>query len=111
MSTKKKANSVDAKTYLTKKFGSLTLGRAIRALRMSEETSQTDFAEILGVSRQYLCDLEADRKAVSVAKAAEFAKLLNQPAMLFIELAIQDELSRYELPFQVTVSEGRKKRA
>ena len=110
MSTKRRKNLLDADDHLTKELGVLTLGEAIRSLRMCEEVSQTAFAEKLGVSRQYLCDLENGRKPVSVSKAADFAKKLRQPRELFITLAIQDELERYSLPYKVSL-EGKKKSA
>ena len=107
MSTRK--SGIDAEQYFKLTLGRLTLGEAIKALRLSDEISQTDFAEKMGVSRQYLCDLEAGRKAVSVAKAVEFAKKLKQPKELFVTLAIQDELERYHLPFVVSLAEKKRK--
>lgn len=103
--------AADAALFLEKNFGRLSLGRTIRSLRVCDEISQTDFAETLGVSRQYLCDLEAGRKSVSVARAAELAKVLGQPTELFIELAVRDELARSDLWFDVTITEVRRKRA
>ena len=84
--------SISAKKYLEKKVGKLTLGMAIRSIRLSEEESQTAFAEKLGVSTQYLCDLEHNRKVVSPKKAKEFAEALGHSIEQFIALAIQDSL-------------------
>lgn len=102
-------NTVDAEKHFKAKLGRLTLGEALKALRLSDEISQTEFAEKLGVSRQYLCDLEAGRKPVSVAKAAEFAKALKQSKEVFITLAIQDELERYKLPYIVSLAEKKRR--
>ena len=113
-STDRKKRSVvriDAQTFLASQLGPLSLGEAIKAIRLADEISQTEFAAMLGVSRQYLCDLENNRKPVSVAKAAKFAKKLQQPPEVFITLAIQDELTRYKLPFIVNLAEKKRQSA
>ena len=83
--------TIKAKEYLEKE-GRLTLGRTLRSIRLCEEESQTNFAKKLGVSTQYLCDLEHDRKTVSPKKAKNFAVILGYSQVQFIALAIQDSL-------------------
>lgn len=83
---------INAKKYLEKISGKLTLGRAIRSIRLCEEESQTAFAKKLKVSTQYLCDLEHNRKNVSPKKAKKFAEILGHSPEQFIALAIQDSL-------------------
>lgn len=72
----------------------LTLGNLIWSIRMCDEMNQVDFAKKLGVSRQYLCDLEHGRKSVSPKKAKKFAKKLGHSEKQFIALAVQDALER-----------------
>jgi len=84
--------SINARHYLEKLVGRLTLGKAIRSIREGEEERQIDFAKRLGVSKQYLCDLEHNRKIVSAKKAKEFADILGYSAEQFIALALQDSL-------------------
>ena len=86
--------TINAKTYLEKENGRLTLGRTLRSIRLGEEESQTDFANKLDVSTQYLCDLEHDRKIVSAKKAKHFAEVLGYSQEQFIALAIQDSLEQ-----------------
>jgi predicted transcriptional regulator len=43
-----------------------TLGQVVRSLRECDEVSQIHLAEELGVSRQFLSDVEHDRKIVGV---------------------------------------------
>ncbi|HEX4045194.1 MAG TPA: helix-turn-helix transcriptional regulator [Gammaproteobacteria bacterium] len=86
--------STDALLALEKISGKkLTLGNLIWSIRTCDEISQIDFAEKLGVSKQYLCDLEHGRKSVSPKKAKEFAKKLGYSQEQFIVLAIQDALA------------------
>lgn len=84
--------NINAKDYLEHLVGRMSLGKAIRSIRYGEEESQIDFAKRLGISKQYLCDLEHDRKVVSAKKAKQFADNLGYSAEQFIALALQDSL-------------------
>ncbi len=53
--------TTNARKHLEKLVGRFNLRRAIRSIRQGKR-SQIDFAKWLGVSKQYLCDLEHDRK-------------------------------------------------
>lgn len=83
---------INAKKHLEKTCGKLTLGMAMRAIRFCDEESQVEFAKKLGVSTQYLCDLEHNRKMVSPKKAKKFAEILGYSPEQFIALAVQDLL-------------------
>jgi transcriptional regulator with XRE-family HTH domain len=84
--------NTNAKHYLEKICGKLTLGKAIRSIRLCEEESQTAFAKKLKISTQYLCDLEHNRKIISPKKAKKFAEILGYSPEQFVTLAIQDSL-------------------
>lgn len=84
--------TTNARKILEQMVGRLTLGRSIRSIRQGDGESQIDFAKKLGVSKQYLCDLEHDRKIVSAKKAKHFATILGYSVEQFIALAIQDSL-------------------
>lgn len=84
--------STNARKYLEKSRGKLTLGSALRSIRLCDEISQTAFAKKLKVSTQYLCDLEHNRKIVSAKKAKNFAEILGHSPEQFVALAIQDSL-------------------
>jgi transcriptional regulator with XRE-family HTH domain len=85
--------STNARQYLEKVTGKLTLGSAIKAIRLSEDETQTAFAKKLKISTQYLCDLEHNRKIVSAKKAKKFAELLKYSPEQFVALALQDSLN------------------
>lgn len=95
--------STNAKQYLEKTRGKLTLGSAMRSIRLCEEESQTTFAKKLKVSTQYLCDLEHNRKIVSPKKAKKFAEILGYSPEQFVALAIQDSLNHYRIRMTVEV--------
>ena len=58
----------------------------------------------MGISRQYVCDLEHGRRGVSPGMAAKLAKKLKYSEEQFIRLSLQDELDRAGLPFEVDVA-------
>ena len=86
--------------------GRLTLGKAIRSIRLCEETKQGDFAKRLRVAQSYLSDLENDRKEVSPSKAVEFARILGQSEKQFIRLSLQDALHRQGIEYDVDIRDA-----
>ena len=72
----------------------LSLANFLWSIRECEEMSQTEFAKVLGVSRQYLCDLESGRKIASIKAAVEFAERLGYSEVQFIRFAIQDAIHK-----------------
>jgi transcriptional regulator with XRE-family HTH domain len=83
--------------------GPLTLGAAVEGLRVGEEFTQAGFARKLGVSRQYLCDVEKGRRLVSPAQAAKFAKAFGHPPNVLVRLALQDAVRASGLKLTVRV--------
>lgn len=79
----------------------LTLGNFLCAIREGEEMSQRQFGRLLGVSSQYLCDVEHGRRIISAKSAAEFAQKLGYSPLQFVKLALQDELDKYGLDFKL----------
>lgn len=84
----------------------LTLGGFILAIRQGEELSQVKFAEMLGMSRQMLCDIEHNRKNISPKKAAEYAEILGYSPKQFIRLCLQDMLNRDGFKLDVDLADA-----
>lgn len=106
MSTKKKSTPMsDKNTAFLEKFTGkkMTLGNLLWSIRECEEMSQVEFAKLLRVSRQYLCDVERGRRIVSTKAAAAFANKLGYSPMQFIRLAIQDDLNKNGFHFDVEI--------
>jgi len=103
MPIKKKS---DAKKFLEKLAGELTLSSLITAIRQGEEMSQVEFAKLLGVSRQYLCDIEHDRRTISPKTAAAFAKKLGYSPHQFVRLCLQDMVNRDGLKLKIDVQDA-----
>jgi len=103
MTTKKSKDSSVSKLESRILGAPLTFGAAVESLRVGECHSQAAFAKKLGVSRQYLCDVEKGRRPVSAAQAARFAKAFGHPPNVLVRLAIQDEISACGLKLKVTL--------
>ncbi len=81
----------------------LTIGLFLLTIRECEEISQKDFAEKLGISRQYLCDIEHDRRSISLEKAAIFSKKTGYSEDQMLRLALQDLLDKAGLSYDVEI--------
>lgn len=102
MSIKKKTS--EALQFLDTLTGhKLTLSNLLLAIRQGEGMSQTEFSQLLGVSRQYICDLEHGRRFLSPKAAAEYAKKLGYSPQQFVRLCLQDLLDRDGLNLTVDV--------
>src|SRR5580692_5459541 len=86
--------------------GKLTLANLLLAIRQAEEMSQVEFAKLLGISRQYLCDIEHSRRFVSPRAAAEFAKKLGYSQKQFVRLCLQELIDRDELNLSVDIQDA-----
>ena len=83
-----------------------SLGKAIWSIRCSENISQVKFSQSLGISKQYLCDIEHNRKNISIKQALKFAKLLGYPKDTFVKLALQDMLNKANLHLEVELKKA-----
>jgi len=99
MNTRKKYNIQD----LERRYGRLTFSKFLISWRKSENLSQVEFSEKLGISKANLCDLEKGRKGVSPERAAEIARKLGLPPAGLIQLALQDMLDDLGLDYEVEV--------
>lgn len=72
----------------------LSLGSLIKSIRLGEEMNQKDFADLLGISKQYLCDIEKGRRLISPKLASNYAEKLGYSSKHFIRLCLQDLLER-----------------
>jgi transcriptional regulator with XRE-family HTH domain len=102
MNTKK----YDSIRTLEKKYGVMTLGRFIKAMREADEISQVNYAKKLKISRANLCDIEKGRKIVSPERAARIAKIIKVSEYVLIQLALQDLLRAANLKYEVLLNEA-----
>jgi transcriptional regulator with XRE-family HTH domain len=91
MITKK---TLSAKKAIRKITGPISFGEMINSFRLAKEYSQVEMANILGISKQELCNIEKGRKIISVERAKFFAITLKMPPKVFAKYALQDQLTK-----------------
>ncbi len=103
MTTKRSKGSSgsDLETWIL--GGPLTFGEAVDALRLRDKITQSSLARKIGISRQYLCDIEKGRRLVSPEQAARIAKAFGHPPHVLVQLALQDSVRESGLKLKVTV--------
>lgn len=92
---------------LKRDLGDISFGGFLRAARTIRDLSQKDMADFLGISKSSLCDIEKGRQIVSINLASKIAKNCGLSEELAIEAAIQDQLYKSGMKFEVKI----KKRA
>ncbi|MDF1761326.1 MAG: helix-turn-helix transcriptional regulator [Coxiellaceae bacterium] len=106
MSTKSKVTNKTLKQLEKITGETLTLGKLLWSIRMSDELTQVEFAAQLKMSKQQLCDIEHGRKPVSPKLAAAYASKLGYSEQQFVRLALQDILDRAGLNFEVELKKA-----
>lgn len=100
MSTKKtdNLNALEATKYI---WNEMTFGGLVRSLRISDEISQVKLARNIGVSKQFLSDVEHNRKEVGIEFAKKISDALGYSIEPLIELLIRDQLRKQHLNYSV----------
>lgn len=106
MSTKKNVNQNLINKLEAIAGENLTLGSLIKCIRLGEEMTQDSFALCLGISKQYLCDIEKGRRFISPKLAAKYADILGYSREQFIRLCLQDLLARDGFHMTVSIEEA-----
>lgn len=98
------------KTYgpadLEKKIGPLTMAKLLRSYRTRMDISQVNFAKKLKISKANLCDIEKGRKLISIERAAKFAKILKDIELLYVQVALDDQLRAACLNYEVQLKKA-----
>jgi transcriptional regulator with XRE-family HTH domain len=79
----------------------LTLGSHVASIRQGEGWNQSQLADLLGVSRQFICDLEHGRRNLSPKMAEEFAIKLGYSPRQFVKLCVQQMFEKQGLHYQI----------
>ena len=101
MIIKKKSKAIKFFEKIT--GGPLTMAKILNSIRLGEEMNQIEFAKLLGISKSNLCDIEKGRRFISPEMAAGFAEKLGDSKEQFIRIALQDQLHRAGLHYNVEI--------
>jgi len=99
--TIKKNESVNALKATQDIWNTMSFGSLVRSLRKSDELSQTELSKKLGVSNNFLSDVENDRKDIGIPFAKKVADALGYSIEPLIELLIRDQLRKHNLNYIV----------
>ena len=81
----------------------LTFGSMLRTTRLTDGYTLASLAEKLGVSRQFVCDVEQGRRRMSGERAARWARKLGYVEAVWVQLALQAAIDSAGLKFRVRV--------
>ena len=104
MNTKRKSSAIKYLESLRK--GPLTFGQLLHSIRLADEISQAQIADMVGMSRSHICDIEKDCRTVSIERAAQFAEALGYSKNQFVAAVIDDQLREAGLPFVVELKKA-----
>lgn len=82
-------------------FERLTFSELLENIREDLEIKPIEMAKKLEISRQQYNNIINGNAPVSVKLAADFAKKLEHPEVLFVATAVEDLLARNELQYKV----------
>ncbi|HHF7347383.1 TPA: helix-turn-helix transcriptional regulator [Legionella feeleii] len=105
MSTKS-TKTVNALEATKDTWENMTFGGLIYSLRASDEITQVDLAKRIGVSKQFLSDVENNRKDVGISFAKKIADALEYSIEPLIELLIRDQLRKQHLNYIVVLKKA-----
>ena len=91
-------NALDATQVV---WNEMTFGGLVHSLRISDDITQVELAKPVGVSKQFLSDVEHNRKDVGIAFAKKISDALGYSIEPLIELLIRDQLRRQHLDYIV----------
>ncbi|MEZ4740859.1 MAG: helix-turn-helix transcriptional regulator [Bdellovibrionota bacterium] len=81
-----------------------SFGETIRSLRECDEITQVELARQIGVSRQFLSDVEKDRKVVGVEFAKKLSDAMGYPIETFLQPLINSQLERAGIKCHVEIA-------
>lgn len=99
MTTKGKSSAI--KFLESIRNGPLSFGDLLRSTRHCDDISQAELARLMHISRSHLCDIENNRRTVSLERAALFAKVLGYSEKQFVATVIEDQLRNAGMNFTV----------
>ena len=99
----KAPQQVRRKLWAKKELENVTFAELIKDLRQCEGISQVELAKHIGVSKQFISDIEHDRRPVTIAIAKKIAKSLGYAIEPMLSLIFTSELKKNKLSFDVEV--------
>ncbi len=84
----------------------LNFANMISSLRIADEVSQVELADMIGISKGIMCDIEKGRRLPTIEQAKNMAEALGYPVQGFIAILFQDQLKKVNLNLTVTLDDA-----
>lgn len=104
--TTKTNQGIDALNATNDIWNKMTFGGLVRSLRLSDGIPQVKLAKKLGVSKQFLSDVEHNRKDVGISFAKKISSALGYSVEPLLELLIKQQLKRQRLNYIVEIKKA-----
>ena len=72
----------------------LNFANMIHSLRLADEVSQVELADMIGISKGIMCDIEKGRRIPTIDQAKNMAEALGHRVQGFIAILFQDQLKK-----------------
>ncbi|MEI8346124.1 MAG: helix-turn-helix transcriptional regulator [Pseudomonadota bacterium] len=72
----------------------ISFGDFIRTYRFCHDMTQIQLSQLLGISKQRLCDIEKGRNNISIKLAQDVADKMGCPKEQLVKLAIRDRIEK-----------------
>ena len=86
--------------------GPLTFAKMLHGIRLSDEVTQVELAEAVGISKGLVCDIEKGRRLPTIEQAIMISEYLGYPVQGFVSILIQDQLRKANLSMKVTLEKA-----
>lgn len=101
-------NKIIGLKNIEKVRGPMTFARLLQSYRLTQEFSQEELGEKVGLSKANVCDLEKGRRIPTAVRAKKMAKALGEIESYWIEVALQDMLRSEHINLIVKIEPGKK---
>ncbi len=94
---------MEAKKFLEKMIGPMTVGKLIRAYRTQNDLSAQELADKLGVTKGFISNVETGKKDISLGKALELAEDLGESKDLYAGVWFESQARSAGLDFKKVI--------
>ena len=101
MTTKIKSNAVKQLEKIRK--GPLTFKDLLYSIRLTEEMSQVELAELVSTTKSKICDFEKGRRVPSLKLGGKLAKALGHSEALFVSMLLEEQIKEANLKLKIKV--------
>jgi DNA-binding XRE family transcriptional regulator len=100
-------NPANAKKVLNKiRKTSMTFGRMLCSLRISDDISQVDLARKAKVSKGLICDIEKGRRDASIELAINLARIMGYAPESFVSILLEEQIHRAKLFYKIKLEKA-----